>query len=250
MTKAFDKLSDGTAPHNEMDRREPAQRDDGEATDPEGARRRMEMASNLPDGFYMSRDSKGKPLAKPTRENTRELLDSCVHIFAEREMREEELPDFSPTVTPPLNKLVAEMHKVNEFAANGFVYGIVREAAQRFANAVRWFEIHARNVERQSDNGNETGAENALINAEATRKQMFAEAALLDWCMDQGVEPDLSRGVDAALGLAGWQLTNSQQSQSRKASHNTTRELLWSRPPAEPDEAIEATEEELDEAIG
>lgn len=254
MSAAFQNKSAGTAPHNEMEQfHKDAQRDDGEARDPETAAERLkaQLASQLPDGFYMSETYAGKPIAKPTRAYAREVLDEVRDVYENRELREDEFD--SGDLHRALDKVSALLHEENEFAGNGFMYSMARSHALSFAGAVRWLNIHAMALDRHQENGNENAAENSLINFEGSKRQAFIEAAILDWCADNGAEINLQRGTDDALGLAGWQLTNQNVGQNNRKVRQTTRDLLWNgrqeKEAASPDEKLEASEEELDDAM-
>lgn len=246
MSTAFDQHSDGTAPFNETEAfHANAQGDDGEATDPEGARRRAEIASQLPDGFFMGSTADGKPMPKPTLAYTREMLEEVRDVFDNRELREAEF-DFSD-ISGALERTYAQLAEVNEFAANGFLYSMERAHAQSMASAVRWLVIHATNLQRHQDNGNENAAENSLLQFEASKKQAFLEAALLDFCQDNGIDVNLQRGTQGALNLAGWQLMNQHKTSDRKVAQQTTRSLLWNgrqeEQAADPADTVEEDDE-------
>jgi len=254
MSKAFSNLSAGTAPFNEIDQfHGNAQRDDGEATDPEQARQRQlaEIAASLPDGFYMGTNMAGNPAVKPTLAYARDTLEEVRDIFDNRDLREDECD--ASDVVAALGRTYNAIAAHNEFAANGFLYSLERAHAQALANATRWVVIHAAAVQRHQDNGNEDAAENSLLNFETSKAQAFIEAAILDYCQDNGVDINLKRGTDGALNLAGWQLMNQDKSSANKESRQTTRSMLWNgrqqEEAADPADKLEASEEELDEAM-
>jgi hypothetical protein len=243
MSQAFEQLQAGSAPFNETEAfHRNAQRDDAEATDPESVQERQRAADvQLPDGFYMGSTADGRPMAKPTLAYARDILAEVRDVFDNRDLREDECD--ASSVVNGLSRTFNALAKHNEFAANGFLYSLERAHSQSFAAAVRWLLIHANNVQRFNDNGNESAAENSLLSFETSKRQAFVEAAILDYCADNGVDVNLQRGVDAALNLAGWQIMNQQAGSSRRQAQQTTRELLWNgrqeEQTASPEEALE-----------
>lgn len=233
----------GSAPHNEVTAmHNNAERDHNEATQPNEC---PATSTDLPDGFRWSKQKNGKPIAVPTRDNILELHELATEFFAEREMRDQEMPRDAKLGTS-LDATYAQLAQSNEYLANGFLYGLATNMAQELAGALSWVRIHATNISRYNEAGNEEAAENALINLEASRSQALKAAQVLDYVEKYEIKPNLLKGVEGALGLAGWRLANPKVSADRKAVQQTTREYLFSKPPKQPDEVIEDLEDNLD----
>jgi len=246
MNVVFNPPSVGTAPFDEIGShydRTKEQRDDREATMP--AEDLQNRSPGLPDGFRWSKTAAGKPTIVPTQDNINKLFELANDVFADREQRDEELPP-DVKMNRALNALQKQLALGNDFLASGMAYQLVRAYQAEFASAMNWVRIHAEMIERHSDNGNEAGAENSLINFESSRQQALKIAQLLDWCEEQGADVNLMKGCQDALGLAGWRLMNQQASQNRKAVQRTTRDLFWSRGAKQPDQEIEDAEDKTD----
>lgn len=235
----------GTAPHNEVTAmHNNAERDHNEATQPDTA---ANASTDLPDGFRWDRQKNGKLIAVPTRDNIAELHQLASEFFAEREMRDQEMPR-DAKLTKALNSVYAQMTEASEFLANGFLYNLANGMAQELAGSLSWVRIHATNISRYNESGNEEAAENSLINLEASRSQALKAAQVLDYLQSKhNIEPNLLKGVQNALGLAGWRLANPKVSADRKAVQQTTRDYLFSKPPRQPDEVLEQQQQARDE---
>lgn len=229
MNPAFNTPTIGSAPFDEM-----AQRQDNAETpdtnaDPEGSDVRMQaqiLASKLPEGFYVDFDRNQRPIARPTLAAIKHLGDMTAEFYAAREAREQQMePDKS--LNRALTSVYNNLHETNEFVANGFVYGLARDASKQVCNAMRWVEIHAQATSRRRDNGNEDGAEESLINFENSKAQALKNAQLLDWCADRGVEFNFENAARDALSLAGWQLSNSGNVTNRQAIRQNTMEMMF-----------------------
>lgn len=246
----------GTAPHNEvtaMQRDDNGQRDDREATMP-----REDIApptAQLPPGFRWmpKRDASGRPVldrrgntvmtVKPTLENIRDLTDLVTEFFEARDVREDEVGD-DAQLKKLLDKLQQNLGKANQYLGGaGPAYSLAGGYAQQLANAVRWVDIHAQQIQRHQANGNQDGADQSLINLESSRTQALKVASLLDWCEDAGATINIQWGVTQALNLAAWSIENAQQGQHRRAVQTTTRNYLYNTPTSTPEEEAEATKE-------
>lgn len=239
---AFFPPSTGTQGHNEVTAmRTNAQRDHNEATQADEYAERP-TGTDLPDGFRWSTQKNGKPIAVPTRDNINSLFELCTEFFDEREMRDQEMePD--KQLNAGLGKVHAQLLKCNEYMAGGLLYTLARAYSQELASALSWVRIHAQNIQRHQTSGNEQAAENSLLNLEGSRVQALKAAQMLDWVSSKGVEPQLLKGVNDALGLAGWRLANPQVSANTRAVQQTTRDYLFSKPPKQPDEVLEREQE-------
>jgi len=245
--------SAGTAPFNEISaqhQRDAGQRDDREAT--EAAENLLEEQRQtkiqLPPGFrwmHVTVNGKRELRIKPTMESVRDLTELTAEFFGAREFREEEV-ETDTKLNKILDSLVANLGRSNQFlGGSSLAYNLAPQYAQQLAGAIRWVDIHARNVERYQNNGNEDAAESSLYNLEASRNQALKIASVLDWCEDSGATVNITRGVDQCLNLAAWSLQNNQSSgPHRRAAQNTTREMLWGGRTPQPDEVAEREEEE------
>ncbi len=265
MNEVLDRHEAGTAGLDEI-QRDNHQRDDGEATDPDGARQRAQNVANgngnTPDGFYWGTTAQGKPILKPTRHAIACLLDLAQSTYDDREERAAQLKrdaalfrglnqtlakiDTSLKIQPiidlakrledkpspddiekQLSLAMKRLDNVNQYMATNFIRSVCRQAEQDFANSAYWADIHVQNVHRHRENGNEDGAENSLMLFENSRAQMLLAGQILDWAAEQGHEVDIVRGVNSALSLRGWSLTKPEGNAERAASRENTKQALF-----------------------
>lgn len=242
------------------------QRDDGEATDPDGAQQRAQNQGrgngNVPDGFYWDVTAGGKPILKPTRHAVASLLDLARSTYEDTGERAAQLKrdsalfrglaqmlkkiDTSLKIQPvidlakrlednpepddiekQLSLAMKRLDNVNQYMATNFVRSVCRQAEQDFANSAYWADIHVQNVHRYRENGNEDAAEQSLMLFENSRAQMLLAGQMLDWCDEQGQQVDIERGVNSALSLRGWSLTQPQGNADRAASRENTKQALF-----------------------
>lgn len=273
----------GTAPYNEIEAMHgDAQRDDGEATDPEAARQRQINAAReanfVPEGFYWGKDASGKPLIKPSQAHINDLATQLRAAFDDDE-RHEQLK-VNKTLAQSLSNTLVRLKRKTKFKAimdlcqqidneelvdfdkqleraaavlekieqgwlsTGLVRAIAQFAVQEAASNLRWCMIHNEAIVRHENNGNEQAAENSLINFESSRTQLFIAMQIMDWCAESGAQLDFNKGARDALGLAGWSLTQRQQ-QERATVRQSTLDTLYgrtARATPTPEEAAESEE--------
>jgi len=256
-----------TAPHNEVQAQyadDNGQRDDAEATAPEEAQQRNQIAIDAPDAanFFWGRNYNGDAQLKPLNSAINDLKSEFENYFfhpnrheamkVDNELvrrfdkavkglkRSEEFSTVSRAaqrilnnepndVERQLNGVSTRLEKIEvSWVASGFIKQIGTWAMQQSATQVYWLAYHREQKIIREEDGNENGANASLEAYESALSQMNTYFRVLDWAVENGFDIDVNKAAYSALNLRGWSIT--QRTREQQALERTRKTSRMDRP--------------------